>query len=301
MSNWTMLPPIDLGGEAPGDPFAHDPAFAGHEEPMPAMEEPGVGGIGPAAACYSDAAASPLPDEPAQYLDGAEMQRFDPVGQSVTSSGTLRHRSRRSSGARRVRLPQFVQALAEQMLAQGATAEEAAKAARECGFSKVTAAKVNRWLTQDKVARARIIRRQVKIARDLQASLSASEASPDDALRADAARLGERAESAAVGDSSAADVQDLAAIHRSLRAQLQSENDTLKRRAKRLEARKVYLAKRIEHAQMRLDHARLQVVQRRLGDLRHALEDSEPAEQKTGGSVFAEIVSSLCQLLKIGD
>ncbi|HXJ95036.1 MAG TPA: hypothetical protein VMT20_19520 [Terriglobia bacterium] len=297
-----MLPPIDVGNQAPGDPFAHDPAFAGHEEPLPVMEEPGVGEMKPAAVCYSDAAANAQPDsELAQLLDGPQTQELDPGGRELTGPATLHRRSRRSFSGGRVRLPQFVQALAEQMLAQGATAEEAAKAARECGFSKVTAAKVNRWLAQDKVARQRIIRRQVKTARDLQASLSATEASPDDALRADAARLGERAETAAVGDSSAADVQDLAAIHRSLRAQLQSENDALKRRAKRLEARKVYLAKRIEQAQMRLDHARLQVVERRLGDLRHALEDSEPAEQKTGGSVFAEIVSSLCQLLRIGD
>ena len=296
-----MLPPIDLGSEAPGGAFAHDPAFAGHEQPRPVMEELGVGGVELAVACYSDAAGSPPPDgEPAQFLDGPEIQKPDPDGQAVSRPGTFHRRSRRSSSARRVRLPQFVQALAEQMLAQGATAEEAAKAARECGFLKVTAVKVTRWLAQDKVARQRIIRRQVKTAHDLQASLSATEAAPDDPLRADAARLGERAESAAVGDSSAADVQDLAAIHRSLRAQLQSENDTLKRRAKRLEARKAYLAKRIEHAQMRLDHARLQVVERRLGDLRHALEDSEPAQQR-GGSVFSEIVRSLCQLLKIGD
>ena len=301
MGNGMMLAPIDVPSQELRDPFAHDPAFAGHGEPTPALEDPIVGEIEPAVVCYPDEPAGALPDgEPAQFLDAPATQKLDPGCPGVTSGETLRHRSRRTSGARHVRLPQFVQALAEQMLAQGATAEETAKAARECGFSKVTVAKVNRWLSQDKVARERIIRRQVKIARDLQTSLNSAEVSPD-ALRADAARLGERAESAAVGDSSAADVQDLVAIHRSLRAQLQTENDTLKRRAKRLEARKAYLAKRIENAQMRLDHARLQVVERRLGDLRHALEDSEPPEQKPGGSVFAEIVSSLCQLLKIGD
>lgn len=186
------------------------------------------------------------------------------------------------------------------MLAQGASAEEVASAARECGFSKITPVKVRRWLGYDRVARERIIRRQVKIAKDLQASFDAAEGAPD-ALRAEAMRLEECAGSAAVGESSAADVQDLAEIHRSLRAQLQTENDSLKRRAKRLEARKVYLAKRIEQAQMRVDHARLEVVQHRLGDLRHALEGSEAAEQKPGGSVFADIVSSLCQLLKIGE
>jgi len=297
-----MLPSIETGSEPPGDPFGPDPSFAEHQEPLPAVEERGLVEVEPPVACYTEVAASPLPDgEPEKFPDGAETQSVHPGGLGVINPETIHRRSRHTSGARRVRLPQFVQALAEQMLAQGATAEEAAKAARECGFSKVTAVKVNRWLAQDKVARQRFIRRQVRTARDLQVSLNSTEVPPDDAVRADAARLGERAESAAVGDSSAADVQDLAAIHRSLRDQLQSENDTLKRRAKRLEARKAYLAKRIEHAQMRLDHARLQVVQRRLGDLRHALEDGEPPEPKAGRSVFAEIVSSLCQLLRIGD
>jgi len=186
------------------------------------------------------------------------------------------------------------------MLAQGASAEEVAQAARECGFIRITAAKVDRWLAQNTEACQRIIHRQVKTAKDLQASLAASADSPE-AIREEAALLGKRAESASAEASAPLDVQGLAAIHRSLRTQLQTENESLKRRAKRLEARKAYLARRIEHAQMRLDHARLEAVQRRLGDLRNALEESASPQQETGRSVFADIVMSLCQLLKNGD
>ena len=222
----------------------------------------------------------------------------DPITRSPDSAGRSRRSKRGAPGGRR-RLPQFVQALAEQMLAQGSTSEEVARAARECGFSQTTAAKVDRWLRQDAEARERLIRRQVKTAKDLQASIGAGGDATDE-LRADVALLGEQAESAATGTSAPLDVQNLAAIHRSLRAQLKIENDSLKRRAKRLLARKAYLARRIEHAQMRLDHARLEVVQRRLGDLRNALEGSTLPDQEPGPSVFAEIVSSLCRLLKIG-
>lgn len=239
------------------------------------------------------------PDEPiTEFLAMPELSDFGAAGQDAAGRGLLRRRSRRdkpgASLAARRGLPQFVQALAEQMLAQGSTAEDVARAARECGFTKTTAAKVGRWLDRDPGARERIVRRQLKTAEDLQSTIGAGGPATD-ALRADVALLGKRAES---GASSPLDVQDLAAIHRSLRAQLQTENDSLKRRAKRLEARKAYLARRIEHAQMRLDHARLQVVQSRLGDLRDALR-GEPGPPEPSRSAFAEIVASLCQLLGV--
>jgi hypothetical protein len=199
--------------------------------------------------------------------------------------------------AGRRRLPQFVQALAEQMLSQGSTAEEVARTARECGFTQTTAAKVDRWLDEDEEARERIIRRQAEMAKDLRDSISPADATEE--LPADLALLEAQAAASLAGTSSPRDVQCVAAIHRSLRAQLQIENDSLKRRAKRLEARKAYLTRRIEHAKMRLDHARLQVVQRRLVDLRDALKESADVPQEPGKSVFSEIVSSLCQLLGV--
>jgi hypothetical protein len=199
--------------------------------------------------------------------------------------------------AGRRRLPQFVQALAKQMLSEGSTTEEVARAARECGFSQTTAAKVDGWLAQDTEARESIIRRQVETARDLRAPLGAGD--PINGVLPDLVLLEAQAAAGAAGTSSPLDVQNLAAIQRSLRAQLQAENAGLKRRAKRLAARKAYLARRIEHAKMRLDHARLEVVQRRLGDLRDALEGSVDAQKEPGKSVCAEIVSSLCQLLGV--
>lgn len=255
--------------------------------------------------CYSDRPGGLLPGGPAaQFFDGSEMPKFGQSTEDVISGGPLRRHSRRSSSgtaaSERRRLPQFVQALAEQMLAQGETAEEVAQAARECGFTRITAAKVNRWLGEDPVAHERIIRRQVKAVKDMQASITGAGASPD-TLAADAALIGERTVSASAGASRSLDVRNLAAIQRSLRAQLQTENDSLKRRAKRLEARKAYLARRIEHAQMRLDRARLEVVQRRVGDLRDALQSGDAPRKEPDTSVFTEIVRSLCQLLKIGD
>jgi hypothetical protein len=247
----------------------------------------------------SDGLITGAPDDPiTEFLDAEDISKFGKSRPDLRGRGLLRARGgKRGAPAGRRRLPQFVQALAEQMLAQGSTSEEVAQAARECGFTHTTAAKVDRWLEQDKEARERIVQRQMKTAKDLQASIGAAGAA--ESLGPDVALLGEQAESLSAGTSSPLDVQNLAAIHRSLRAQLQTENDRLKRRAKRLEARKVYLARRIEHAQMRLDHARLEVVQSRLGDLRDALEESAEAEQEQGRSLFAEIVASLCQLLGV--
>ena len=232
------------------------------------------------------------------------MPNFGASRQDLTGRGLPPRRSRRrkpgAPAAGRRRLPQFVQALAAQMLGQGSTTEEVARAARECGFSQTTAAKVDRWLAEDTQTRERITRCQVKTAKDMQASIGAA-GTADDTPGPEVALVGEQVEPLSLETSSSLDVQNLAAIHRSLRAQLKTENDSLKRRAKRLTARKAYLARRIEHAQMRLDHARLEVVQRRLGDLRDALQTSASDRQEPGKSVFAEIVSSLCQLLKIGD
>jgi hypothetical protein len=297
-----VLPLSDVVSQAPGEAFSIEPAFSGQEEPAPAMEAPSEQETKLPAGCDSDQPGNQVPEEGLAAPPVApETPEFNPGNPGMSSRGMLRgHRRRGKAVLGRGGFPQFVQALAEQMLAQGGSAEDVARAARECGFTHITAAKVDRWLKQDTEARRRIIQRQMKTARDLQAALIPEGAAPG-AVRADVALLGKRAESASSGDSSPLDIQDLAVIHRSLRAQLQTENDSLKRRAKRLEARKTYLARRIEHAQMRLDRARLEVVQRRLGDLRSALEESEPPQRAPGRSVFAEIVASLCQLLKNGD
>ena len=172
-------------------------------------------------------------------------------------------------GGKRGPVPPVIRGLAQQMLAEGASPEEVVAMSRRQGSSRITLATVKHWMDRNPAYREIAIRRQVAAAEELKKSLAAGETSP-------AARLAEAALLAGLAQtpkgSSHFDLRSYLGMQTAMSEQLERENAALRRRARKLEARKESILRRIARTEMRLEHVRWQVVQRQLRQLRDELD-----------------------------
>jgi len=157
-----------------------------------------------------------------------------------------------------------IKALAQQMLAEGASPEEVVETARARGSGRITEATVKRWLGRYPKLRERARQRQIEAVSLLERRLAQGR-DPAKAQLAEAARFAGLA--VPPGTRSRLDVPRLVELHASMWDSLQRENIALKQRALELEAQKESISRRIDAVRTVVDRMRWLAVQEQLDQL----------------------------------
>jgi hypothetical protein len=165
---------------------------------------------------------------------------------------------------RRGPVPVEIKALAQQMLAEGASPEEVVETARARGSGRITEATVKRWLGRYPKLRERARQRQIEAVSLLERRLAQGRDSTKAQL-AEAARFAGLA--VPPGARSRLDVPRLVELHASMWDSLQRENIALKQRALELEAQKESISRRIDAVRTVVDRMRWLAVQEQLDQL----------------------------------
>lgn len=217
------------------------------------------------------------PEPPARLFPASSAAGGEPMKRAEPRANAQNHAPRQQADAwakvtvqgNRGRLPAALRAVAEQMLIEGASPEEVVQAARNQGLRRLKRSTLQRWLDHNPDLRERSLRRQAETAEALRRSLAGDLGSPE-------ARLAEAALFAGLSRplkrSSRVGARGLAALERSMQAQLERENRSLRRRAERLQQRKRSITRRIIRARLRLEGMRWRLLQRHVSQLYSVIE-----------------------------
>lgn len=177
---------------------------------------------------------------------------------------------------RRGPVPVEIKALAQQMLAEGASPEEVVETARARGSGRITEATVKRWLGRYPKLRERARQRQIEAVSLLERRLAQGR-DPAKARLAEAARFAGLA--VPPGHRSRLDLPGLVELQASVWDSLQRENIALKHRALELEAQKESISRRIDAVRTVVDRMRWQAVQKQLDQLWDVVSDMGAPEK----------------------